>query len=1062
MFLVRSAIKSPYAIFAMALAIVVLGFQSLSTMNVSIFPRIPTPDVEVLTIFPGLDVHNMEMDITEFMERFILQAPYIRSIKSESMVGISLINVRFRSNYSMSAAISMVVSMVNSTLKYLPPGVFPPIIIPFGVSAIPIADIVLNSKELNQNQLYDIGYFNIRSQLGVVPGVAAPPVFGGVSRQIQVFTSNSALLTRGLTIWDVVQTLNRQNKIWPAGFAKIGTVTYNVFVNALLGPMKDIDKVPIKVHHGQPVFIRDVGKPMDSYRIQTNPVRVDGRKSVYIPLLKQEGANTIKVVEATREALTSFYGLPKSLHLDLIFDQSVYIKDSVASLEREGIIGILLTALMILVFLGNFRSTLIIATSIPLSLLIGVTLLNGTGQTINIMTLGGLALAIGRLVDDSIVVIENTSRHLRMGKTAAQAALDGASEVAMPVLASTIATMIVFSPVLFLAGKGKFLFTPLAAAVAYCMMASYLVSMTLVPVLSAWFLKPESARTGNRSPFHIFYEKFDRGFERFKSVYTKYLLIALAKKKAVSTLIFLAFGGSILLFTAIGSEYFPSDDTGAFLIQMRLPVGSRIEQTDAYSAKVESVIRQVIPKKDIVHIVTNEGVRAGWTSMYTTNLWSYMAFILVQMNPSNERRHSMWYWQNKLRPSLRSLFPNVGFYFESSSIVTQILAGSGEAPIDIQIMGVSYHDLGNMAKKIRDYIRTIPGTVDVRVKQNFHYPSLFVDVDRAKAAFLNVSEQDVQRNIITSLVTNAAIAENFWVDSHTGNPYFLTAQYPEDKIDSMDALKNIFIRRLENSDVSGSPTVNPPIYLRDIAKINRITLPPAIFHYNVERVVDVLVNIRHERGVSIGEVGQRIESFMHKFPFPKGYTWRENGMLASMHRSFGSMGTAVLLAMILVYLALVAQFHSFLDPFIIMLSVPFGLIGVFAMLYITGSGINVESLIGIIMDIGIGVSNSVLLVEFAIRLRERGAPLVRSVVEAGATRLRPILMTAIGTVLAMIPTAVGVGVGSGPEEPLARAVIGGLVAMTILTLFQVPILFVVFHQFEAKWEARREGRPTGT
>jgi multidrug efflux pump subunit AcrB len=1054
-FLVKSSLKSPYTIIALALAIVLLGSESLGSMNVSIFPKIPTPDVEVLTLFPGLDVYDMEMDITERLERFILQAPYIRSIRSESQVGISLINIRFRSTYSTSAAVSMVVSMVYSTLKFLPPGIFPPIIIPFGVSAIPIADITMMSTELNQNQLWDIGFFNIRSQLGTVPGAAAPPVFGGLSRQIQVFTSNTALLSHGLTIWDVVQTLNRQNIIWPAGFAKIGDVGYNVFVNALLGPVKDIDKVPIKVHHGQPVYIKDVAQAKDSYRIQTNPVRIDGRKSVYIPLLKQEGANTVKVVDATRAAIKTFYGLPKSLKLDLIFDQSVYIKDSVSSLEREGIIGILLTALMILVFLGNFRSTFIIATSIPLSLLSGVAMLNGTNQTVNIMTLGGLALAIGRLVDDSIVVIENTSRHLDMGKSPAQAALDGASEVAMPVLASTIATMIVFSPVLFLVGKGKFLFTPLAAAVAYSMMASYFVSMTLVPVLSAWFLKPESAYAGSRSPFRLFYEKFDHGFVRFREWYKKYLMIALSRRVAVSSFIFLAFVSSILLFTQIGSEYFPSDDTGAFIIQFRLPDGTRIEKTDAYSARIESAIRQVIPKKDIVHIVTNEGVRPGWDAMYTTNLWSYMAFVLIQMNPSNERHHSMWYWQSKLRPYLASHFPNIGFYFESSSIITQLLAGSGEAPIDIQIMGMSYRKLGDLAKTVRDYVRTIPGTVDVRVKENFHYPSLFVDVDRDKAAFLNVSELDVQRNVITSLVTNNAIAENFWVDSTTGNPYFLTAQYPEDKINTMDALKNIFIRRLENSDVSGSPTVNPPIYLRDIAKINRITLPPAIFHYNVERVVDVLVNIRHERGVSIGEVGQRIESFMHKFPFPKGYTWRENGMLASMHRSFGSMGTAVLLAMILVYLALVAQFHSFLDPFIIMLSVPFGLIGVFAMLYITGSGINVESLIGIIMDIGIGVSNSVLLVEFAIRLRERGAPLVRSVVEAGATRLRPILMTAIGTVLAMIPTAVGVGVGSGPEEPLARAVIGGLVAMTILTLFQVPILFVLFHQLEAKWKERR-------
>ena len=992
------------------------------------------------------------------MERIILQAPYIRSIKSESLVGISMIQIRFRSTYSLSAGVSMVTSLVYSSMKYLPPGIFPPIIIPFGISAIPIADLVLSSKELTQMQMFDLGYFNVRSQMGTIPGVAAPPVFGGLSRQIQVYTNNTALLARGLTIWDVVNALNRQNIVWPAGFAKIGDMSYNVFVNALLGPVKTIGDVPVKVEHGQPVYIKDVATAKDSYRIQTNPVRVDGRKSVYIPVLKQEGANTVKVIDATRAAIKTFYGLPKSLDISLVFDQSVYIRDSVASLEREGIVGILLTAAMILIFLGNVRSTLIITTSIPLSLLVGFVMLNATGQTINIMTLGGLALAIGRLVDDAIVVLENTNRHLEMGKAPSQAALDGAGEVAMPVLASTIATMIVFSPVLFLLGKGKYLFTPLAAAVAYSMLASYFVSMTLVPVLSAWFLKPESAYKNSRSLFRRGVNRFNEIFDRFRKTYRNYLKIALHHRGPVSILIFLAFVGSFFLFARIGSEYFPPDDTGAFIIQMRMPDGARIEYTDAISARVDAAIRRIIPAKDIVHIVINEGVRPGWDAMYTTNLWSHMAFVLVQLNPSNERKRSMWDFQRELRPYLVSHFPNVEFYFESSSIITQILAGSGEAPIDIQLLGPSYRKLGDIAHKIVDHIRTIPGTTDVRLKQNIHYPSMFIDVDRSKAQFLGVSELDVERNVITSLVTDVAIGENFWIDSTTGNPYFLTAQYPEDKINSMDALSNILVRQLKGSDFTESGAKNPPIYLRDIAEIRRITIPPAIFHYDVERVVDILVNVTHDPGVSLGGVGGKIDDYLGKMKFPVGYTWRESGMLASMHRSFGSMGLAVLLAMALVYLALVAQFQSFLDPFIIMMSVPFGLIGVFAMLYATGTGINVESLIGVIMDIGIGVSNSVLLVEFAIRLRAQGAPLYRAVVEAGATRLRPILMTAIGTVLAMIPTAIGMGVGSGAEEPLARAVIGGLMVMTVLTLVQVPIFYVILHTWEEKWKARRAAR----
>ena len=1076
MFLVKGSLKSPYTIVAVALAFVLLGFESISSMNVSIFPKIPTPQVEVLTLLPGLEVHNVEMDLTEQLERFILQAPYIRSIKSESMIGISLINVRFNSSYSTNAAVSMVVSMVYSALKYLPPGTFPPVIIPFGVSAIPIGDIVLKSEKLNQSQIYDIGYYNIRSQMGVVKGAAAPPVFGGLSRQIQVYPEKEALLARGLSIWDVVKTLNSQNVIWPAGFAKIGDSSYDVVVNALLGPMKDINNLPVTVKDGKPVFIKDIGVAKDSYRIQTNPVRIDGRKSVYIPLLKQEGANTVKVVNATRAALKTFYGLPKSLQLSLIFDQSVYIRESLSSLEREGAVGIILTAFMILIFLGNFRATLIIATSIPLSLLAGLIMLNATGQTINIMTLGGLALAIGRLVDDSIVVLENTNRHLEMGKAPYDAALAGASEVAMPVLASTIATMIVFSPVLFLQGKGRFLFTPLAAAVVFSMIASYLVSMTLVPVLSAWFLKSEADSGPKDTAFDRAFARFNQVFDRFRNGYRHFLMEALSKKGLFSLLVALAFISSLFLVSQIKSGYFPSDDTGAFVIQMRLPVGSRIEMVDAYSTRVDAAIRRIIPKKDVVHIVVNEGVRPGWASMYTNNLWSYMATILIQLNPSDKRKHSMWYWESKIRPYLAEQFPNVGFYFESSSIITQILAGSGEAPIDIQVLGPSYRELGHLSKMIRDHIRKIPGTFNIRVKQNFHYPVFQVNVDRNKAAFLGVSELDVDKNVITSLATNNAIAEDFWVDTRTGNPYFLTGQYPEDKINNLDDIKDIFIRRLEPIpfDAGGRSQLafhrpqgwagdkqdggRPPIYLQDVAEFKRSVNPTAVFHYDVERVVDVLVNFKHGDVYSLGEVGGKVEDYMKTVKLPEGYTWRETGMLASMHRSFGSMGVAVLLAMALVYLALVAQFQSFLDPFIIMVSVPFGLMGVLFMLYATHSGINIESLIGIIMDIGIGVSNSVLLVEFAIRLREQGAPLVRAVVEAGSVRLRPILMTAVGTVLAMIPTAVGMGVGSGPEEPLARAVIGGLLVMTILTLFQVPVLYVLIHQLEDRWEERSKRR----
>ena len=712
----------------------------------------------------------------------------------------------------------------------------------------------------------------------------------------------------------VVNALNRQNIVWPAGFAKIGDMSYNVFVNALLGPVKTIGDVPIKVKHGQPVYVKDVAEARDSYRIQTNPVRVDGRKSVYIPVLKQEGANTVKVIDATRDAINSFYGLPKSLDISLVFDQSVYIRDSVASLEREGLVGILLTAAMILLFLGNVRSTLIITTSIPLSLLVGFVMLNATGETINIMTLGGLALAIGRLVDDAIVVLENTNRHIEMGKTPAQAALDGAGEVAMPVMASTIATMIVFSPVLFLLGKGKFLFTPLAAAVTYSMMASYFVSMTLVPVLSAWFLKPESAYRNNRSLFRRGIERFNEYFDRLKQFYRGYLKIALRHRGPVSILIFLAFVGSFFLFSQIGTQYFPPDDTGAFIIQMRLPVGSRVEKTDAVSARVDTAIRRIIPAKDIVHVVINEGVRPGWDAMYTTNLWSHMAFILVQLNPSNERKHSMWDFEAELRPYLATHFPNVEFYFESSSIITQILAGSGEAPIDIQLLGASYRQLGRLAKDIVAHVRTIPGATDVRVKQNIHYPSMYIDVDRSKAQFLGVSELDVEKDVITSLVTNVAIGENFWVDQSTGNPYFLTAQYPEDKINSMDALSNILVRQNKGTDFADEGAKNPPIYLRDIADIRRISIPPAIFHYNVERVVDVLVNVSHTPGISLGGVGSQIDEYMEHYKLPKGYAWRESGMLASMHRSFGSMGLAVLLAMALVYLALVAQFRAFLIP----------------------------------------------------------------------------------------------------------------------------------------------------
>ena len=1026
--MVRLALKNPFLVIVMGLAILMFGLTALTRIPTDLLPTFKTPAVQILTFYPGMPAEIVERDITTRLERWTGQSNGVARQESKSMIGVSIVKDYFRPNIDPNTAMSQVTSLAMSDLYYLPPGTVPPMVMPFDPTASnPLALITVSSPAFDEKKLYDVAYFDLRNRLQGITGVIAPAVYGGKLRRILAYVDREKLQVRGLSPIDVAKAIRANNLMIPTGNAKFGELDYQIITNSMVPEVEQINDFPIKVDdNGAPIFIKDVAKTEDSSQIQTNIVRVDGRRQVYIPVYRQPGANTIQIVDGIKEALGRILErLPKGINLDVVMDQSVYVRKAIADLIQEGTLGAALAAIMVLIFLGSFRSMAIVLISLPLAILAACVGLYFAGESLNAMTLGGLALAVGLLIDQTIVVLENISRHLGMGKSPGKAALDGTIEVATPMLIITLTIIAVFFPVVFITGIGKFLFTPLALSVSFALIASYVLALMVVPTCAARFLKSrvsgESRAPSSESVSH----GFERWFDPIKDRYGRFLEWVLSRRKRVLAAVAVVFFGSLLLYPLIGKELLPAVDAGQLMIHVRAPSGTRVEVTEGVIEKVESEIRQAVPAEELKTMISNIGVLYDWPAAYTPNSGPMDAFVNLQF--SDARTKTAQEYASLLRARLRERFAGIEFAFDTGGLITAALNFGLPAPINIQVEGNKLETAYEVASRIKEMVAEVPGTVDVRIQQKLDYPQIAVDVDRVKAAQLGLTQEQVVKNVVTTLNSSINFDPAFWIDENNGNHYFIGAQYRESDIKSIETLKDVPIT---------SPAQSQPIPLRNIASFKRATAPGEVNHLNITRVIDVYANVE---GRDIGSVAADIEEKLKDVKTPEGYFVRVRGEVQSMRESFGSLGFGLVMAVGLVYLVMVIQFRSFMDPFIVMFAVPLGAVGVLWMLFLTNTTFNVQSLMGVIMMVGVVVAFSLLMVDFANRLRSEGVETKRAIVEAARLRLRPIIMTSLAATLGLVPMAIA----GGANIPLARAMVGGVLASTVLTLVVVPILYTI-------------------
>jgi hydrophobic/amphiphilic exporter-1 (mainly G- bacteria), HAE1 family len=1047
----RFAIRYPYLIIVTCLIVCVVGVTSVVRMPVDLFPPINIPVVVVATFFSGMPPEQIETDITGRFERFFTLAAGIDHIESRSLPGVSLIKIYFQPGFNSDSAVTSIANLAMADLRKLPPGTLPPVVLKFDASSLPVCLITLKGENLNEAQLRDLGQFNVRNQVASVPGASVPQPFGGRYRQIMVYVDPLKLESHQLSVMDVVRRVNEANLILPAGDVKIGPFDYNLYANSQINAMKEINGLPLKTVGTASVLVGDVGKAVDGSEIQYNVVRVDGQPSVYLPVLKQGGdANTISVVDGIKGALKRLLDVPKQLVAKVVFDQSIFVRNAIDNLIHEGALGLVLTGIMILVFLGSMRATVAVFLSIPLSALAAFIVLAMGNSTVNAMILGGLALAFSRLIDNSVVVLENIFRHLEMGKPPAVAAEVGGKEVALPVLAATLTTVVVFFPVVFLYGVSRFLFAALALAVVLSLLASYVVAMTVVPLFCAKLIKGHAAggegaseHSGSKGWGAGFNAWFNRKFHRMLDRYEGVLNVALVRPLATVLGITGLFLFSLALYPLIGKAYFPRTDPGQFVINLKAPTGLRIELTDQLVAKVEHLVREVVPARDLRILVSNIGVGPGFSSIYTPNSGPHNAFLQVGLQ--HDHHVSSFEYMNRVRTRLARELPQVSAYFQTGGLVDAILNLGMPAPLDIQVSGMNLESAHKTAMEIAQRVRAMPGVSDVLVPQDVDYPALRLDIDRIRASELGLNEKEIVGNVITALTSDQMIAPSYWVDPKTGNDYFLTVQYPENTVKNMADLESVPLRGAHSSK---------PTRLDTVSLIHHFNAPTEVDHYQLKRIIDVYVS---PTGEDLSRVLSGVTQILHQTKLPENVRVEVRGSARAMQVSFRSFGLGLLLSTLLVYLILVAQFESFLDPFLILLAVPTGLTGVLLILFATGTTLNIMSLMGVVMMVGIVVSNSILIVEFTRRLRAEGRALREAVALACRVRLRPVLMTSLATLIGLLPMATKLGTGSEAYAPLARAIIGGLAVSVILTVFIVPAAYYTVHRWqEARGPASRQ------
>lgn len=1071
MWIVRLALRRPYTIAVMCLLLLLMGGLSMRRMLVDIFPSIDIPVVTVVWSYGGLTPEEMERRVVSISERAMSTTVNgIERIESQSIQGVGILRVYFQPGTDIGAAIAQISSVSSTILRILPPGMTPPNIIQFNASNVPVVQLTARSEHLSEQQIFDHSINAIRLRLFTIPGLSTPAPFGGRGRQISVDIDPDKLAARGLSPADVVSTLSSENVITPAGTARLGSRELPVLTNSNPSKVEELKGVPLKVVNGAPVLLRDVARVYDGFTDQTNIVRINGSRATYLAILKKADASTLAVVDAAKEILPVIKAAaPNGLELNFDFDQSQFVRGAISDVVKEAFAASLLVSLMILFFLGSWRSMLLVCTSIPLAIFAGIIGLKLSGQTMNIMTLGGLSLAIGMLVDDATVEVENIHRNQAMGKPLTVAILDGASQIAVPAIVATLSICIVFFPVVLLVGPAKYLFTPLAMAVVYSMLASYLLSRTLVPTLARMLLEhdhhPPESRLGRFNAWR------ERGFSRFQEAYGRVLDRVLHHRRFV-LLLAVAFAVlSLGLFAVLGRDFFPSVDVGLMKLHVRAPAGLRLEETERVVAEVEDAVRELIPARDLSTLNSNIGVPSPFNLAFIPSdcVTSQDADLSISLKHDHAPTRT---YMKRLREELPKRFPGVGFYFQPADIVSQVLNFGVPAPIDIQIEGPNLAASAELAHRIEAAVRQVPGAVDVRLKQVVNAPGYRVEVDRVRAARLGLSQQAVANGLLVALSGNGQLAPSYYLDPVTGVNYTVAVKAPLSQMATpQDLMATPFSLPGGSGLLQSAPfqaagpgfqTTSEP--LSNFASLQRVNVPNEISHATVQRVLDVMANVEgRDLGATVGEIQKAVQGLGQ---LPPRTSIRIRGQFEVMSEAFRNMGGGLIIAIALVYLLMAVLYQSWLDPFIILFAVPGALVGILWMLALTGTTLNVESMMGAIMAVGIATSNSILLVSFAneVRVANPGMSALEGALLAGKTRLRPVLMTALAMILGMVPMALALGEAGSQNAPLGRAVIGGLLMATLVTLFVVPVVYSLFrkkpptaHLLDERFDAEQQG-----
>ena len=1045
MWIVRLALSRPYTFIVMALVIVLLTAVVVPRTPTDIFPEINIPVIALVWTYTGLQPQEMERRITTSVERGIsVLVNDVEHTESQSLNGIAIIKIFFHPGANIQTALAQSTAISQTFLRQLPPGTTPPLVIIYSASTVPVLQIGLTSDRLSEQQLFDYGNNFIRTQLATVQGASMPFPYGGKQRLVSVDVDFAALQARGLSSVDIVNAVNAQNLILPTGTAKLGPLEYNVELNASPLVVNELNNLPVKTVNGSTIYLRDVAHVRDGFSPQTNVVLANGQRGVLMSVYKTGNASTLEIVDRVKQTLKDYQSsLPESLKLTTFFDQSLFVRAAIQGVIREALIAACLTAIMILLFLGNWKSTLIIAISIPLSILVSILCLSALGETINIMTLGGLALAVGILVDDATVEIENINRNLAMGKETVQAILDGAQQIALPAFVSTLCICIVFIPMFFLSGVAKYLFVPLAEAVIFAMLASYMWSRTIVPTMAMYLLSAEDEyhaeeHAGEKMGlFRRYQQAFERAFERLRDRYHRALSTALqhAKLFALCFLSFCLLSAGLNVF--LGRDFFPSVDAGQIRLHMRARTGLRIEESARLADQINSVVRETIPEHDLQTVLDNIGLPYSGINLTYSNsgtIGTADGEILVQLK--REPSHPTSFYINELRRRLPVEFPGVQFFFQPADIVTQILNFGTPAPIDIQITGMNQPANYAVGLKLANQIRHIPGAVDVHVQQAFDSPTLYMDIDRTRAQYVGLQARDIAQNVLVALSSSFQTSPNFWLDPRNGVSYQVAVQAPQYRVDTYQALQNVPVN-------SPSPGV-PAQILNNLVSTSTVARPASVSHYDAQPMINVYASVS---GTDLGTVATQINKLVADVQkdLPRGSRTFIRGQIQTMNSSFLGLGIGLIGAIILAYLLIVVNFQSWLDPFIIITALPGALAGICWMLLFTHTSLSVPSLTGAIMCMGVATANSILMVSFAREQLNEGKTAFDAALEAGFVRMRPVIMTALAMIIGMVPMAIGLGEGGEQNAPLGRAVIGGLLFATIATLFFVPCVFSIIH-----------------